>query len=235
MIYLLAIVAGLAGAVGSVLAVWILGAAAWGMTGLPEAGATPVLMVLSIGGGLAGLIAGMIVTLRAKGRVRTRRALATHCAAVLTLIAAGGGAMVSLQASTLSHLGFTARVPAVEFEIRLPEQSAQEQLRRDAQVELRTDRNQALASLANTWRPTGDGGAVLKGHVPIAFQTSERLVVLNLPGQPQRLFKLRLSERPKISDDFGPWHQVDFVAGAGIAGTQRAAPTEGFAIRYRVI
>lgn len=100
---------------------------------------------------------------------------------------------------------------------------------------LRTDRNEALATLNDDLRELGDGRAVLKGQVPISFKTSQRSVVLNLPGQPPRVFKLRLAEQPKASQDFGPWHQVDFVAVPGQAELQRAAPTEGFAIRYRVI
>jgi hypothetical protein len=58
-------------------------------------------------------------------------------------------------------------------------------------------------------------------------------VVLNLPGQPQRLFKLRLAASPSHSDQFGPWHLADRVA--PVNAGEAARPNHAFAIRYRVL
>jgi hypothetical protein len=58
-------------------------------------------------------------------------------------------------------------------------------------------------------------------------------VVLNLPGQPQRLFKLRLAASPSHSDQFGPWHLADRVA--PINAGEAVRPNDAFAIRYRVL
>jgi hypothetical protein len=60
-------------------------------------------------------------------------------------------------------------------------------------------------------------------------------VVLNLPGQPQRLFKLRLAANPSHSDQFGPWHLADRVTATSGNEPVRGAPTDAFAIRYRVL
>ena len=75
---------------------------------------------------------------------------------------------------------------------------------------------------------------MLRGSVPLDFRTTDRFVVLNLPGQPQRLFKLRLAASPSHSDQFGPWHLADRVAPTAKEPVCNA-PNDAFAIRYRVL
>jgi len=62
----------------------------------------------------------------------------------------------------------------------------------------------------------------------------DRVVVLNLPGQSPRLFKLRLAASPTHSDQFGPWHLADRVASSGVGEPAHGEPNDTFAIRYRV-
>jgi hypothetical protein len=76
----------------------------------------------------------------------------------------------------------------------------------------------------------GDGRSILRGSVPLEFRTTDRVVILNLPGQAQHLFKLRLAANPSRSVTFGPWHLADRVEPA-----RAAAPDDSFAIRYRVM
>ena len=71
------------------------------------------------------------------------------------------------------------------------------------------------------------------GSVPLVFRTANRTVILNLPGQGQRLFRLRLAPSPSQSAEFGPWHLVDEVAASAAAAPRR--PNDVYAIRYRVI
>jgi len=60
------------------------------------------------------------------------------------------------------------------------------------------------------------------------------MVVLNLPGQAQRQFRLRLPASPSHSDQFGPWHLADgIVAVKGSAATSET--NDAYAIRYRVL
>jgi hypothetical protein len=100
---------------------------------------------------------------------------------------------------------------------------------------LHTDKNQTLAKLREGLASTEDGRTVLRGSVPLDFRTTDRVVVLNLPGQPQRLFKLRLAASPSHSDLFGPWHLADRVTSAAANEAVRFAPNDAFAIRYRVL
>jgi hypothetical protein len=75
--------------------------------------------------------------------------------------------------------------------------------------------------------------SVLHGVVTLDYRTTERVVVLNLPGRAQCEFKLRLAADPSRSEQFGPWHLADRVAFASEAAN--AGTHDAFAIRYRVL
>jgi hypothetical protein len=135
--------------------------------------------------------------------------------------------------AALAYLGINASRPAVEFEIRLPKTAVSDVA--DTQVELHTDRNQTLAQVQGALAPDGDGRNVLRGSVPLEYRTTDRVVVLNLPGQAQCQFKLRLAANPSHSDQFGPWHLADRVASPGKGEESRAEQNDAFAIRYRVL
>jgi hypothetical protein len=104
----------------------------------------------------------------------------------------------------------------------------------DTQVELHTDRNQKLAQISDTL-DSSDGRSVLRGSVTLDYRTTDRVVVLNLPGQAQYEFKLRLAANPTHSDQFGPWHLVDRIASPTTGEVAGAASHDAFAIRYRVL
>jgi hypothetical protein len=170
-----------------------------------------------------------------KGYAKTLRDVAMRGVGVALMIGALAAGAYGLRTAALKHLGLFAKAPAVEFEIRLPRTATNADLKREAQVELLTDLNQTLAQLDDGVLATDDGRPVLRGSVPLKFRTSDRMVVLSLPGQAQRAFRLRLSPNPSSSDDFGPWHMVDRVAPTGRTETARGTPDDSFAIRYRVL
>jgi hypothetical protein len=128
--------------------------------------------------------------------------------------------------------GINPTKPAVEFEIRMPKSAASTAA--DTQVELHTDRNQTLAQVQGALASSEDGRSVLRGSVPLDYRTRDRVVILNLPGQAQCQFKLRLAANPSHSDQFGPWHLADRVA-SGSGEETRAEQNDAFAIRYRVL
>jgi hypothetical protein len=135
--------------------------------------------------------------------------------------------------AALAFLGINPAKPAVEFEIRLPKAAVATVA--DSQVELHTDRNQTLAEVQNALGSSADGSSVLRGSVRLDYRTTDRVVVLNLPGQPQYQFKLRLPASPSPSERFGPWHLADGVASAGSTEAIRGGQNDAFAIRYRVM
>jgi hypothetical protein len=70
--------------------------------------------------------------------------------------------------------------------------------------------------------------------VTLDYRTTERIVLLNRPGQRQRQFKLRLPASPTHSDQYGPWHLADGIVPAkGASDTPESH--DAFAIRYRVL
>jgi hypothetical protein len=232
MVYFLASLAGAAGAFGGWLATGAMlafSAATFAVPG-PD-GITDAFAFFGPLGALLGLTIGIALTLRLKGGVRAPIEIARRGALMLAVIASAVVGMMQLGYAALGHLGLNPKPPAVAFEIRLPQMS--DATRTEAQVELHTDLNQTVARLDGEWTLSEDGRPVLRGSVPLAYRTSQRTVILNLPGQPARLFKLRLAENPSHSETFSPWHQVDFID-KGIA-PERARPDEGIAIRYRVL
>lgn len=170
-----------------------------------------------------------------KSNVRTVRGIAVRSLGIVFMTGAIAAGIYSLRTAALTHLGLIPQAPAVAFEIRLPQTVTNSDIKRDAQVELLTDLNQTLAQLDSNLAATEDGRAVLRGSVPLKFKTSERVVVLSLPGQALRAFKLRLPPNPSPSDDFGPWHMVDSVTPAVRGDAPRSGPDDSFAIRYRVL
>jgi hypothetical protein len=82
---------------------------------------------------------------------------------------------------------------------------------------------------------SNDGRSVLRGVVPLDYRTTDRIVVLNLPGNAQCEFKLRLAADPSRSEKFRPWHLADRVAIPSASETTDAEPRHEFAIRYRVL
>jgi hypothetical protein len=190
-------------------------------------------MIMSALAGVAAALAvAIMLTIYFRSGYRTRRDLVKHglaASAVLVLLAF---VVSDMRHAALAYLGINPAKPAVEFEIRLPKAALSAVA--DTQVELLTDRNQKLAQVEQAFASTPDGRTVLKGTVTLDYRTSERTVVLNLPGQGQCQFKLRLPASPSHSLQYGPWHLADGIVPArGDAATPETH--DAFAIRYRVL
>jgi len=231
MAYAIAIVAGFAGAGLGWIAAGLTAAAILAALGMPPTTSFPdTFHLLNQLGAMAGFLLAIGLTLRLSGRARSMREGAQSSlviAAALAVIFAAGS---NLRLSAMEHLGLNAGARSIEFEIRLPPVVATGSSKREAQVELHTDLNQTIAQLrSGDWSAT-DGRTILRGTVPIEFRTAQRTLILNMPGQPQRLFKIRLAANPSRSAEFSPWHLVDSTTNA-----KGAQVDDNFAIRYRVI
>jgi hypothetical protein len=193
------------------------------------------MLTSGLAGAAAAIAVAIVLTLYLRGRYRSPGELARHAAAATVALGLLAFAAYDLRHAAFDYLGINSAKPSVEFEIRLPDAAALAATAGTTQIELHTDKNQTLAKLQKGLASTEDGRIVLRGSVPLDFRTTDRLVVLNLPGQPQRLFKLRLAANPSHSDQFGPWHLADRVASATAAEPVGFAPNDAFAIRYRVL
>jgi hypothetical protein len=186
--------------------------------------------------GLAGIAAALavaiILTVYFRTGYRSARDIVRHGLATTAVLGLLAFVAYDMRHAALAYLGINPTKPAVEFEIRLPTATASTMA--DTQIELLTDRNQALAKVG-ALSSDQDGRSVLKGSVPLEYRTTDRVVVLNLPGQAQCRFKLRLAANPSHSEEFGPWHLADRVATSGKSEETRAEQNDAFAIRYRVL
>ena len=191
------------------------------------------MLMSGLSGVAAALAVAIVLTVYFRSGYRSARDIVRHglaAAAVLGLLAF---VVYDMRHAALAYLGINPTKPAVEFEIRLPKAAVSAAA--DTQVELHTDRNQTLAQVQGALASDDDGRSVIRGSVPLDYRTTDRVVVLNLPGQAQCQFQLRLAASPSHSDQFGPWHLADRVASASKGEETRAEQNDAFAIRYRVL
>ena len=232
MTYVLAILAGGAGA----LVGWAVAVFFGGVLGMPEMANhwTSPLSGLGAMGGAAGCLLAVVATFRFQGGHKHFWPLALRSTAIvlaLALLAVGG---VRARQLALDHLGINQPEPTLDFEIRLPTLFPVPVARTDFQIALHTDRNQSLATLSDQWLRHDGNRPVLNGKVSLYFRTSQRNLVLSLPGEPNRVFQLRLAENPPRAENFNAWRQLDFVGDPGTDAPRRAGPGDDFEIRYRV-
>ncbi|KRR05619.1 acriflavin resistance protein [Bradyrhizobium valentinum] len=197
----------------------------------PDGGLGIVMSALA--GVAAALAVAIMLSVYFRIGHRSRQDLVKHglaASAVLVLLAF---VISDMRQAALAYLGLNPAKPAVEFEIRLP--PATLTTAADTQVELLTDRNEKLAKVQEALASTPDGRSILlRGTVTLDYRTAERLIVLNLPGRAQSMFRLRLPASPSHSDQFGPWHLADDIVSVNGAPVTTEIH-DAFAIRYRVL
>jgi hypothetical protein len=191
------------------------------------------LLMSGLSGVAAALAVAIMLTVYFRSGHRSARDIVRHGLAAAVALGLLVFVASDMRHAALAYLGINPTKPAVEFEIRLPKTVVSTTA--DTQIELHTDRNQTLAQVQGTLASDGVGRSVLRGSVPLEYRTTERVVVLNLPGKAQCEFRLRLAANPSRSDQFGPWHLADRVAAPGKGEETRAEQNDAFAIRYRVL
>jgi hypothetical protein len=189
------------------------------------------MLMSGLSGVAAALAVAIVLTVYFRTGYRSSRDVVRHGLAAIAVLGLLGFVAWDMRHAAQAFLGINPAKPSVEFEIRLPRTALADVT--DSQVELVTDRNQKLARMQAALGSDSNGRTVIRGSVTLDYRTTDRVVVLNLPGQPQRLFKLRLAANPGHSDQFGPWHLVDRVASA--LGEPPREFNDAFAIRYRVL
>ena len=195
------------------------------------------MLMSGLSGVATALAVAIMLTVYFRSGHRSARDIVRHGLAATAVLALLAFVVSDMRHAAFAYLGINASKPAVEFEIRLPKEAAKAAAAAvgDTQVELHTDRNQRLAKVQGALATDSDGRSVLRGSVALDYRTKDRVVILNLPGQAQCEFKLRLAASPTRSDQFGPWHLADRVAAPNGAQEPRSEQNDAFAIRYRVL
>ena len=196
----------------------------------PDGGLGLVMSALS--GVAAALAVAIMLSVYFRTGHRSRRDVFRHGLAASAIFVLVAFVVVDMRRAAQAYLGLNPAKPAVEFEIRLPKGTLATAA--DTQIELLTDRNQKLAKVQEALAATDDGRSILRGTVTLDYRTTERVMLLNLPGQAQSTFRLRLPANPSRSQKFGPWHLADDIVPAGGA-TVTTEMHDTFAIRYRVL
>lgn len=191
------------------------------------------MLMSGLSGVATALAVAIMLTVYFRSGYRSRRDIFKHGLAAIAALALLAFVISDMRHAALAFLGINPSKPAVEFEIRLPKAAAAAAT--DTQIELHTDHNQTLAQVQGLLASDEDGRSILRGSVPLEFRTTERVVVLNLPGKAQCRFKLRLAASPTHSDQFGPWHLPDQFAAPNSGEPARIEQHDAFAIRYRVL
>jgi hypothetical protein len=181
-----------------------------------------------LSGVAAALAVAIMLTVYFRTGYRSRRDVVRHGLATAAVIGLLVFVVSDMRNAALAYLGINPAKPAVEFEIRLPRAALSAVA--DTQVELHTDRNQTLATVQGALISDDSGRNILRGSVPLDYRTADRVMIVDLPGQAQCEFKLRLAASPSRSGQFGPWHLADRVAAPGVTENK-----DDFAIRYRVL
>ncbi|HEY3029875.1 MAG TPA: acriflavin resistance protein [Bradyrhizobium sp.] len=191
------------------------------------------MLMSGLSGVAAALAVAIILTVYFRSGYRSIRDIVKHGLAAALVLGLLAFVAYDMRHAAFAYLGINPTKPAVEFEIRLPKAALSDV--GDTQVELRTDRNQKLAQLHGALASGDDGRSVLKGSVALDYRTTERFVILTLPGQAQYQFKLRLSANPSHSAQFGPWHLADRMASPNKGEASGTELHDAYAIRYRVL
>lgn len=233
--YVVAIVAGIIGAVVG----WFVtaGIAAWvaGLFGMSDfEGGRGMFAAFVVGpvGGLIAMGASVWLVLRWGKGVAPVGWMLLRAASVLAAIAALVVAIIALRLYTLDTYTNTLP-PTLEFEIRIPATLPVPD-RSSLRVEVHTDKNVGDGELAEHWSPGDDGHQVIGGRVSLTRKTWSRLLVVSIPGQPTRLFKLSLPRDPQTTPILNQWRHPDLIVVNGEETARPAPADDPLEIRFRV-
>ena len=235
MLYVWALIAGMAGAVAGwfvtgALAAWIAGL--FGMSDFEGGRGMFAFLVVGPLGGLIVMLLTIWGVLRVgKGRARLGPTLG-RIALVVAGIAAVVGAGIGLRLMTIETYANEA-APTLEFEIRVPA-SLPLPDRSGVRVELHTDQNVGESYFADPWLRADGDHQVIAGGVPLMLKTSSRMLVVSLPGQPTRLFRLGLSRNPGSTPTLGKWRRPDFIDAPNFDQPHAAPADDPVELRQRV-
>jgi hypothetical protein len=118
-------------------------------------------------------------------------------------------------------------------EIRFPATVTAPPTKETVGLELRTDLGRE-GGHPSEWLRDGDR-LVLRASLDVARRTRQRVIVLSLPGEPERHFRMRFPSNPKPTDGYGRWRRIDGVAAPGQAPQPPTGSDGEFAIRYMIM
>ncbi len=235
MIFILSFLGGIAGAAILAFAAGLIGFALTGSgTSAEMEQAMAAAVIFAPIGGIAGLVLGVWLVLRSRGMASVGL-VAGHTATLLLTIAVLGGGIAYLMQGPNDILRPSQAALQLEFEIIMPPRTVLPPELKSVEVRLQTDKNVVPAELLERMSRKEGERPVIGGNVELYFRTTHRLVRLQIPEQPHRLFKLALPASPPVSKTLSSWVHIDSIDDQNGADPRRAGPEDRFDIRYRVV
>ena len=207
-------------AAGFVATLLLLEVAGFGNPADPIQSGLLALLVFAPAGAIAGLVTGTALGMRWRGGENVGglavNSLKTFGVVVALCGAAGAAYYWYALATATPWLNPNAATPILQFEVRLPAGAALPAAR-DVAVELQTDRNSMPGETRfDRFRRDGER-AVIAGDVELAFRTAHRQLEVKIKGQPDRVFRIGLTDKAPHAAELGSWQ----------------AQADGSEIRYR--
>lgn len=122
--------------------------------------------------------------------------------------------------------------PQIDFEIMFAEDAMLPDNLSAIRVSLDSDKGSIDAELAATNRKSP--GLVLKGTVAITHRTSNRLFVVHIPGQGDRICNANLPPDPPTTETYGAWLPCAEVFDADAAASRSPEKSERASVRTKV-
>jgi hypothetical protein len=162
-------------------------------------------------GSIAGLVIGTGLAMRLRRQKNAGGLAADSLKAfgvVVVLCGAAGAAYYWYALATATPwLNPNAANPLLQFEVRLPAGTALPASAGDVAVELQTDQNSMPGEPRfNQFRRDGDR-TVIAGDVELAFRTAHRQLQVRIKGQPDRMYRIGLTDKAPHASELGPWQQ----------------------------
>lgn len=162
-------------------------------------------------GAVAGFVFGTWLGLRLR-RQHSFIAVLGHASlsvvALIVLGAVGAGAMHFINGPIYRD---GSRF-ALEFEIKLPANAKLPARMSSIGIEMQADTHRVSAQFDFTETHKDGERTVLVGDVELYQRAFSRTLVLFMPNEPHREFRLPLAWSPRIFEEFTPWARVDFIA-----------------------
>jgi hypothetical protein len=190
--------------------------------------------------GVVCMVTAIWFSLRLSGRCKTRREMLRGTGITLAIVLGLGGTGWAANAvrMELYKAKYNLSYTHVAFELRLPPGTRVPEDKGDIRMTLSTPVLDSPAIfgarwLSQEWLRRDDGERpVIMGLAPLRARTTDRRVVLQLPGEPERVFRIDLPAAPPFGWQRTEWKTVAEVKENGVARPGR--PDDQAEIRYRI-
>ncbi|MEO7432202.1 MAG: hypothetical protein ABIR62_09275 [Dokdonella sp.] len=124
--------------------------------------------------------------------------------------------------------------PRIDFEILLAPGAVVPTAPDSIRVSLDSDKGSIDADLQSSVGRDSSGRAVLRGSVMMTHRARDRLIVIRMVGQPDRVCASGLAADPPGTDVAGAWRECTMVFDAGATTARRPRAIEATQFRYTV-